>query len=367
VRLSGLAVALLLATSAARGQDSASQGGLPDSVRAHIARAASDPARLPIPPVDSFVRGPHAIASGSSHAGSIAVAGGTLTVTGTVNGNALVVDGDLVVGDGGHITGDAMSAFGRVRVEGGRVDGEIRSLNGQIGRASGIEEARQTSPASETSHSVGLALGWLVILVLIGIGVLVFAGSYLDAVVETLEANFARSLLVGVASQLAFVPALVVLVIALVLTIIGALLVPFAIVAFVLAACGLVTLGFLGVARVTGETIGGRATRRLSSRGAALRAMVVGVTVFLAAWVIAAAFTWSPIASFALHAIALAITWVAATAGLGATVLSRAGTKRVVVAPASAESDLPAWQTPTPIGGVVAARRPTPAHTPTRR
>jgi hypothetical protein len=364
VRFTGLAAALIVVgVTTGRGQDSATSRALPDSVRSHIARASRDPANLAIPSVDSFVRGPVTIAAGSTHAGSLAVGGGPLYVSGTIQGNAIAVDGDIVVRDGGHITGDAIAAFGKVRLEGttGKIDGEARSLSGQIGRVTVAGENRTTSPQAETKHSVALALGWLVVLVLIGLGVLVFAGNYLDGVGDALEANFARSLLVGIGSQLAFVPVLAVLVIALALTIIGALLIPFAIVAYVLATVGLITLGFLAVARITGETVATGATRRLSARGAALRAMVVGVTLYLGVWVLAAAFTWAPLVSFALHAIAIAITWVAASAGLGATVLSRAGTRRAALVPASEEeSNSAEWQTPTPIGGVVAARRPTP-------
>jgi hypothetical protein len=152
---------------------------------------------------------------------------------------------------------------------------------------------------------------------------------------------------------------LALVIIALALTIIGALLIPFAVVAYVLAVAGLVTLGFLAVARVTGEAIGSSVSRQLTLRGAALRALVIGVVIYLGLWLVAAAFTWQPIASFALRAIALGVTWVAATAGLGASVLSRAGTRRTTAefeAPAR-EEPLP-WATPTPISGVVAARRP---------
>jgi len=60
--------------------------------------------------------------------------------------------------------------------------------------------------------------------------------------------------------------------------------------------------------------------------------------------------------------VALAVSWVAVTLGLGATLLSRAGTKRLDArqragARRPAPEDL-AWQTPTPVTGVAAARRP---------
>jgi hypothetical protein len=93
---------------------------------------------------------------------------------------------------------------------------------------------------------------------------------------------------------------------------------------------------------------------------------VIGVTAYLLLWIVAAAFTWSPLVGGILRAVAFAVTWVAVTAGVGAALLSRAGTRRVeaptrLVAPA--EPDDLSWMTPTPVTGVVAARRPTPAAT----
>jgi hypothetical protein len=145
-------------------------------------------------------------------------------------------------------------------------------------------------------------------------------------------------------------------------TVLGILLIPFAIVAFVLAVAGLITLGFLAIARITGESLAPEASRRYHARGAALRALVVGVTLYMGLWVLASAFAWAPMVETVLRGVAVAITWVAATAGLGAAVLSRGGTRRSIATGThvAAVNDLP-WQTPTPVTGVVAARRPTPS------
>jgi hypothetical protein len=72
---------------------------------------------------------------------------------------------------------------------------------------------------------------------------------------------------------------------------------------------------------------------------------------------LAALLVWSPLAATVLRAAAIAATWVAVTLGLGATILSRAGTHRKI--PEGARPiELASWQTPTPLTGVVAARRP---------
>jgi hypothetical protein len=151
-------------------------------------------------------------------------------------------------------------------------------------------------------------------------------------------------------------PVLALLCIALALTIIGLLLIPFAIVAYTIAVAGLVTLGFLAVSRLSGAPLVG--APELTPRGVNLRAMFIGLIAYFGLWALAAAFTWQPVAGAALRMLALVVTWVAATAGLGATLLSRAGTQRQGGRKARGPAtDEYAWQTPTPVSGVAAGSR----------
>jgi hypothetical protein len=349
-------------------------GGRPASrdsaASALIARVRSDPNAISLPPTDSFTVGNRVVPADVRLAGSAAVARGDLDVFGTVDGNALALGGDVVVHPGGRVRGDALSVFGRVRVEGGTVDGEMRTLQGPVGplphRAAAATPAA-VSPAAATYRALKIALGWLVMLSLIGIGVLLFAERHLEGVVETVERAYSRAFWAGVVGELGLIPALVVLVVALAITLVGILLIPFAVVAFSLAAAGLLTLGFVAVAQVTGEAVlRGRARRVLTERGATLRALVTGIALYTGLWVAAAAFTWSPVVGGILRGLAFAVTWVAATAGFGAALLSRAGTRHEPPGEPAAPSRPAAapvldWQTPTPVTGVVAARRPTPA------
>ena len=99
-------------------------------------------------------------------------------------------------------------------------------------------------------------------------------------------------------------------------------------------------------------------TSALTPRGVNLRAMFIGLVGYLGIWLIAAALTSQPLAGGIVRIIALVVTWVAATAGLGATLLSRAGTQR----PGRGGKARPAgddlsWQTPTPVSGVAATRK----------
>jgi hypothetical protein len=330
-------------------------GDSTDSAAAAVTR------ELRLPAADRFTQGSRVIAAGDTVAGTVAVSKGTLDVRGVVTGDAVAVDGDVVVHDGGLVRGDAIAVRGRVRLEGGAVLGELRHVTTEASAAAVAAPAR--SPWQATTRAVGLALGWLAVLIVIGFGVMIFAGEYLDGVTGTLERRFARSLWVGLLAQLALLPGLLLLIVGLALTIIGLLLIPFAIVAYLLAVAGLLTLGFLAVARMTGTALTGRGgAERATPRAVVLRALVTGLLFYLGFWLVAGAFAWSPLVFAILTGVAGVVTWVALTAGLGATILSRAGVRRggqapTVVAPAD---DL-GWQTPTPVSGVVAARRPTPA------
>lgn len=95
-----------------------------------------------------------------------------------------------------------------------------------------------------------------------------------------------------------------------------------------------------------------------------MRAMVVGIVVLLSPWAVAALLAAWPLAESLARGVAFATTWVAATAGLGAALVSRAGIKRAQSRPAARAMASPSWQTPTPVSGVVAARRP--AETPSK-
>lgn len=307
-----------------------------------------------LPDDSKFAPGPRTIEGGTVVPGPIAIANGDLVVDGTLDGDAVVVGGNVILKPTGHITGDALTIGGRTEALGGRVDGDIRTIYALGGGGA----AAAPAPPLTTWQMVKLVVGWFAVLFAIGFGVLMFAERNLDGVVIAMERGFGRAFWIGVLGQLALLPTLFLLCLGLVLTIIGTLLIPFAIVAYVIAVAGLVTLGFLAVSRLTGSALlrGGPV---VTERGAALRGLVLGLVAYLGLWLIAAVFTWNPLVATVLRLVAFAATWVAATVGLGATLLSRAGTERGAGRPArKAVPDELAWQTPTPVTGVAAARRP---------
>jgi hypothetical protein len=314
---------------------------------------------LDVPPADSFALGGRTIPAGSTVNGIVAAANGPLEVSGKVNGSVVALHGDVIVHAGGSVSGDAVSVGGHVKLDGGNVFGEMRSLSGLS--AGGVAATAVAAPIT-TWGAMKIVLGWFAVLLIIGIGVMMFAEHNLDGVVAVLERHLARAFWVGLLAELALVPLLLVGVVALAITVIGILLIPFAIVAYIIAAAGLLALGFLAVARFTGRGFF-QAHPGDAPRSVSLRALFTGLALYLGVWLAVAALTWMPSLQPVLRAVACAITWVALTAGLGATVLSRAGTQheqpRDAGLPGPGAPEPLAWQTPTPVAGVAAARRPT--------
>ena len=309
-----------------------------------------------LPQAENVAPGARTIAAGSTVRGSV-VARGPIDVAGRVEGSVVSLSGDVTVHRGGVVTGDAISVGGRVMADSGQVNGEMRTmatlpaLNGTSRATADLRTA-----AERTLEAAKFVSGTFGVLLIIAIGVLVFAGPNLDEVVATIARQFARAFWYGVLAQIVALPVLCVLVVALTLSVIGILLIPFAVVAYAIACAGLVTLGFLAVLHLVGGALWRAGSA--SARARALGALAIGIAIFFTLWMIAALFTWSPLAAAVLRAAAIAATWAAMTLGLGAAVLSRAGThKRVPGSAGGRPAEFASWQTPTPVAGVVAARR----------
>ena len=229
-----------------------------------------------------------------------------------------------------------------------------------------------TSTLMAVSGTFGIGL-------VIGLVVLMSAEEALLAVAKSAARDVSGSFWAGVLAQLLAVPVLAVLLIACAITIIGLLAIPIAALAWALALAGAVTLGILAVAMVIGRAVAGRG-RSSTERGAALRGLVVGLIALSLVWFGAAVAGPVPVAGALARLVAVAFSWAVATVGLGAVVKSRIGMSRLSVqfgrmgsntfggftgkwgAASSTgvnEVQTPvSWQTPTPVQGVVAARRP---------
>ncbi len=317
------------------------------------------PAGRSLPSLERLTWGDLSIPAGATVAGPVAAVRGDVNVHGTVNGDVFAVGGDVVVHEGGEVTGSALALQGRVIVDGGRVGGEMKTA-APFGVADAETEPRLTGSAA-VMHALTISAGWFVVVLLVGLGVIVFSGAQLEAVVQALENRFSTAFVVGVAAQVGAVPLLALLCLALALTIVGILLIPFAIVAYILGVAGLVTLGALAAASVAGHAVI-REGRNVRVR--AVRSMATGTVLLMLPWLASALLVNSQWGGMVARLAAVAITWVAASAGLGAALMARGGVHHVHVHVGRAAVSSEGWQTPTPIGGIVAARRPTPSPTP---
>ena len=229
----------------------------------------------------------------------------------------------------------------------------------------GILDLATTAPGA-----LGLALASTVVMLAVGLGTVAFAAPHLEGVVRTVEHNFGRSFWLGVAGQLALLPVLGLLVGSLALSVVGAVAIPVVVLVVLVAVAGVASLGFLATAQLTGGAfLSAHARLTLPARAVARRGLVGGVLFYTGLWVVAAALTPFPVAGAVARGIAFAASWVATTAGLGATIWSRAGTRPpATVTAAESAADEYEWSTPTPIAGVAAARRgvDTPQYSETR-
>ena len=219
------------------------------------------------------------------------------------------------------------------------------------------EKAVAASPIQRTQRAITAVGGVAGIGILIALIVLMTAQAPLEAVARAAERDVSKSFWVGLLWQALAVPLLIVIALALTITIILIPAIPIAMLLWALAYAGAMTLGLVAVALVLGRAV----LRRKTSfdRGALLSSMLCGLLMLTVAWVAAAFLVSVPIAGILVRLIALALSWVAATVGLGAVVRSRGGSLREHME-VTTESAVPSWQTPTPVFGVVAARRPTP-------
>jgi hypothetical protein len=227
-----------------------------------------------------------------------------------------------------------------------------------------LEKRRQaaTVPQSagrRTAVAVGQVFGVSTIGLIVALLVLVTALGPMEGVIRTVEADVSGAFWRGLGAQAVVLPALGLVLLALTLTVVGILLVPVVLLASTVGIAGVGTLGGLSVAAVIGRARGGSAEAK--SRARLLRALITGYLTVWLPWLLAALLVAVPVVGVTTRLVALASSWVVLTVGIGAVLRSRggrrvpefAGAVRTAIAPAA----MPDWSTPTPVAGVVAARR----------
>jgi hypothetical protein len=188
----------------------------------------------------------------------------------------------------------------------------------------------------------------IVFIVLMALGIAtVFLGGrkYIEAVADTARHNTMRSMLVGIAGTFLILPAFVLGIIALAISIVGILALPVWIIGFPIALFGALVLGYVAIAHGAGEAL---AERRLYGsewfqRGNSYYFLLTGLTLLLGLFVAAAIVTmggpWLKVISNLLTFFAIVVTWAAFTIGFGAVLISRGGKRPRGVATVS-DADL---------------------------
>ena len=199
--------------------------------------------------------------------GDAVAIGGSLVVEGRVTGDASAVGGSVSLGPEAEVMGDAMSFGGSVeREEGAEVHGEVVELSGpgvhwskwprmlSWGDWGGHRAERHHYSPFGWATSQAWRIFCLIVLVLVAFLALLLGRTPIDRISRRVEAEPWKSGLVGLATQILFVPLLIMLCVMLAVSIIGIpflLLLPFALVAM----CIVIFLGYVGVALKLGDLL----------------------------------------------------------------------------------------------------------------
>jgi hypothetical protein len=275
--------------------------------------------------------GKNRVAAGDTVRGDFVNFFGDTDIRGVVLGDAVSLFGDLTVHDGAYVQGDAVAVGGRVRVRGGEVGGNIVTSGRGTWRdeeGDADEDDAEVIPSSQWDqaqkpHSIlGALFTVLIAMAMLSVtGVIVAAviPQRIDTIARRLEAGVGRAFAAGLIVELGFVPLLLLVILTLVITLLGILLIPFAVVALPILYGVLGALGWLATASLVGRGITGS---QGADRSAMMRSIMIGTVILLVPFALAALLpSWGG----GLIALAVGVVWVAATAGFGAAVLSRGG------------------------------------------
>jgi hypothetical protein len=310
------------------------------------------------------------VAAGHKVDGDLVVYHGAADVYGEVSGSVVALFGDVIYHSGAVIGRDAVAVAGKVVDRGGAVHGDIRVIT-RDDLASGDTPAvaapaappRPAAAVDLVFRDVRNVIAVFIACAMLGFGAVFFGRRNLEIIADTATHSFGRSFTVGLLGQLLLLPTFAMLVVGLVFTLVGILLLPFAALAYVLAAILALVAGYLAVAHAVGETV----ARRRMAHGAFVRApnaygyLFTGLIGLLGLWAAAALTGWMGPVVFVFRLAAAIVTWLAATTGFGAVLLSRAGLRESFSGRQYGEStDEYLWATPpaTPTAARMKMDRP---------
>jgi hypothetical protein len=265
----------------------------------------------------------------------VVVLGGSAQIDGHAEDDVVVVGGSLHLGPKAVVDGNVVTVGGEVVMDSGAsVRGSIDE--GAIPWPTISLDPDWRSSGWWTALAVGGSVARLVFVLMMAVVVTLVAPAWIGTIAGRPATT---SGLLGLTTEVLFVPALVILIAVLVVSIIGIPLL--ATIPFLLAAFGVIWVaGFTGVAvRLGARLRGTRATAQPSVTDLLVGyAAIVGVTVV--GHVLALGLGWVSPMVWPVRVAGLAIEYVAWTIGLGAALASLFASPRVIPPPFPAQSGL---------------------------
>ena len=175
-------------------------------------------------------------------------------------------------------------------------------------------------------------------LVGLGFATVFFGRARLERIADTARSATVQSGLVGLAGSFLLLPAFILGIIALAISIVGIPLLLIWVPLFPVAAALAAIVGYLAVAHAAGESLaerrfeGGELYRRANSYYYVLTGAGVLLALFIGANVVRMGGPWLGFLSGLLNFLAVVVTWAAFTIGFGAVLLTRAGARSAGVA-----------------------------------
>jgi hypothetical protein len=266
------------------------------------------------------------VREGEVVAGDVAAVGGSATIDGEVLGSVAAVGGDVTLGPHAVVGKDLVTVGGRlIRDPGARVEGEIH----EVGFSDLFKSRRwDRNVTRETTLRTPFMLAGtilrLAILCICCALVILLGRPYADRAGMQAAREPVKSWAIGFLAQLLFLPVLVLVSIALVITLIGIPLLFILIPLFLGAICLVALVGFAGVAHVIGQKVSAhlRWTEINPYVTTSLGVMVVLLPLLLARLLEIAGGLLGPVA-FSLQVLGLCVEYLVWTMGIGAVALTR--------------------------------------------
>lgn len=287
------------------------------------------------------------VEKGAQVEGDSTVVGGGAKVDGLVHGTLVVVGGSVELGEEALIEGDLIAVGGHIRGSGnGRVEGQkVQIAFGDFGLGPFFDTDGGFGSDAWPKVLWGFSIFDLIgrffrigLLLLAVCAVLLLAPGRAASIAALVGAQPWRSGLIGLLSQVVFLPVFLLVVVILLVSIIGIPLVLVVPPLMVLAMIVFLVMGYAGVAMAAGRIFERRFDRRFSTYALALLGLVL-----IEGWSVAGElllFLPGPIKVMALLALAFGflVQYLAWTVGLGAAISDQAQRRRLRFAEAGTES-----------------------------